>query len=142
MPSPIQMIQRLPPRSSRVRRTSRPSRQSADPFRWPYRPCFLRNSRSSVPRGLPSKRYKRGPGLSPLPTGTARRAWPGSWELSGHHLPPELLQVSSTSRTVGADGVLSGSTFFAHFVLSYSTVPTTCYFSASDELSADSPALT
>ena len=42
---------------------------------------------------------------------TVRGAWSGRWELSGHHLPPELLQVSSVSRTVGVDGVLGGSTF-------------------------------
>ena len=42
---------------------------------------------------------------------TVRRAWSGHWELSGHPLRPELLQVSSVSRTVGADGVLGGSTF-------------------------------
>lgn len=42
-----------------------------------------------------------------------RRVWSGRWELSGHKLHPELLQVSSLSRTVGADGILGGSTFVA-----------------------------
>jgi hypothetical protein len=42
---------------------------------------------------------------------TVRRAWSGEWDLSGHQLRPELLQVSSVSRTVGVDGVLGGSTF-------------------------------
>lgn len=41
---------------------------------------------------------------------TVRRAWSGLWELSGHKLRPELLQVSSVSRNVGVDGVLGGST--------------------------------
>jgi Aspartyl protease len=45
---------------------------------------------------------------------TTRRAWSGRWELSGHRLRPELLQVSSVSRTVGGvDGILGGSTFIA-----------------------------
>lgn len=42
-----------------------------------------------------------------------RSVWSGPWELSGHKLHPELLQVSSLSRTVGADGILGGSTFVA-----------------------------
>lgn len=44
---------------------------------------------------------------------TVRRAWTGRWELSGHRLPPELLQVSSVLETVGVDGVLGGSTLVA-----------------------------